>query len=143
MSTKNGSGFMAFLLGGAIGAVVGLLYAPRPGTETRQILTEEGRELMDKTMTSVSDAQESAMVSLQSAQERLAALNQEAKERLTKLQDIAKETLNEQKKSLEKGYSQAKEVVIEEPHDEKLKETADEIKETTDELMKKTQTKIS
>ena len=143
MSTKSGSGFFAFLLGGAIGAVVGLLYAPRSGMETRQILTEEGKDLMNKTKSSVGDAQESAMATLQSAQERLAALNQEAKERLTKLQEIAKVTLDEQKKSLEKGYSQAKEVVTEEPHDEKLKETLHEINETKDEIMEKAQAGMS
>jgi len=143
MSTKSNTGFFAFLLGGAIGAVVGLLYAPRSGEETRQILTEEGKDLMNKTRNSVSEAQESAMATLQSAQERLAALNLEAKERLTKLQDIAKETLDEQKKSLEKGYSQEKEVVTEEPHDEKLKQTVEEIKETTNDMKKKVKAEMA
>jgi hypothetical protein len=39
--------------------------------------------------------------------------NEETKERLTKLQEIAKTTIGEQKESLEKGYSKAREVVTE------------------------------
>lgn len=45
----NGSSFFWFLAGLGIGAVVGVLYAPRAGSETREALrvkAEEGREYM-------------------------------------------------------------------------------------------------
>jgi gas vesicle protein len=45
----NGSSFFWFLAGIGIGAVVGVLYAPRAGSETREALrvkAEEGREFM-------------------------------------------------------------------------------------------------
>lgn len=51
MSERNGSGALWFLLGVGIGAVVGLLYAPQSGAETREILmakAEEGREFVRK-----------------------------------------------------------------------------------------------
>ena len=38
----------AFLAGAAVGAVLGLLYAPAPGSETRQNLTEGARKISDK-----------------------------------------------------------------------------------------------
>jgi gas vesicle protein len=91
MKKKNKSGFFAFLLGGMIGATIGLLYAPQSGEETRKILIDEGQEMVDNAKTSI----------------------QEAQERIEKLQEIAKNTLQEQKDSLVKSYSNAKEVVME------------------------------
>ncbi|MBI2912082.1 MAG: YtxH domain-containing protein [Chloroflexi bacterium] len=44
---KEGGGFMGgFLLGALVGAGVGLLLAPRPGEETRQILAEKSDEIL-------------------------------------------------------------------------------------------------
>jgi gas vesicle protein len=56
MGERN-SGFGDFLtgilVGGAIGYVLALLNAPRPGDETRQMLTERSRELRDQAMDTV------------------------------------------------------------------------------------------
>jgi gas vesicle protein len=49
MSDRDGNSFLWFLAGLGIGAVVGLLYAPQSGSETRDAIrskTEEGREFM-------------------------------------------------------------------------------------------------
>jgi gas vesicle protein len=49
MSDRDGNGFLWFLTGLGIGAAVGVLYAPRPGRETRDTLVhkaEEGRNLV-------------------------------------------------------------------------------------------------
>ena len=46
---SGGNGILWFLTGLGIGAVVGILYAPQSGTETREILmqkAEEGREFV-------------------------------------------------------------------------------------------------
>jgi gas vesicle protein len=51
MSDQNGNGFLWFLTGLGIGAVVGLLYAPQPGSDTREILmakAEEGSDFLRK-----------------------------------------------------------------------------------------------
>jgi gas vesicle protein len=41
---KQGGGFGWFLLGLGIGAAVGVLYAPKPGSETRDGLRQQARE---------------------------------------------------------------------------------------------------
>ena len=58
MSDDHGSGasvILAFLLGGLTGAALAILYAPRPGTETRELLrgriregAERGKQLRTK-----------------------------------------------------------------------------------------------
>ena len=57
MKTRNGFG--AFLLGGAIGAGIALLYAPRSGQETREMLVDEGERVAERALSSIQDAQES------------------------------------------------------------------------------------
>ena len=49
MSDRDGNSFMWFLAGLGLGAVVGILYAPQSGSETREALrarAEEGRDYM-------------------------------------------------------------------------------------------------
>ena len=49
MSDNNSNSFLWFLAGLGIGAVAGVLYAPRSGDETRQVLrsrAEDGREFV-------------------------------------------------------------------------------------------------
>jgi len=112
MSDK-GSGFGAFLMGGLIGGALGLLYAPRSGQETRQILVGEGQDMLDQATAAIQEAQDKALVAIRENQTRLEGLNAEAKDRISKLQEIAGNTLDEQKESLKKGYSEAKKVVKE------------------------------
>ncbi|HTC57779.1 MAG TPA: YtxH domain-containing protein [Candidatus Sulfotelmatobacter sp.] len=49
MSDRESNSFVWFLAGLGLGALVGVLYAPRPGSETRDVLrarAEEGRDYM-------------------------------------------------------------------------------------------------
>lgn len=49
MSDRDGNSFLWFLAGLGVGAVVGVLYAPRPGSETREALrskADEGRDFV-------------------------------------------------------------------------------------------------
>jgi gas vesicle protein len=60
MSDRDGNSFGWFLAGVGLGALVGVLYAPKSGSETREALrvkAEEGREYM---RTRARDAKEQA-----------------------------------------------------------------------------------
>jgi len=49
MAERDGNSFLWFLAGLGFGAIAGVLYAPRSGDETRQVLrsrAEEGREFV-------------------------------------------------------------------------------------------------
>ena len=75
MKNKTKVGFRAFLLGGFIGAVAGLLYAPQSGEETRKLLNDKGQELTNEAVTTIKEAQNTAMSTIQEAQTRLETLN--------------------------------------------------------------------
>lgn len=46
---KTGAFISGFFWGAIAGFVIGILYAPRPGIETREILKEKTKELGEKT----------------------------------------------------------------------------------------------
>jgi gas vesicle protein len=54
----DGAGYLGwFLLGGVIGAVAGLLLAPRPGREMREMLAERSEEFRRRAQEVASEAQ--------------------------------------------------------------------------------------
>lgn len=49
---------VGLMLGAAVGAVIGLLYAPRPGADARQDLAERSEDLYDRAWTARKRAEE-------------------------------------------------------------------------------------
>lgn len=60
MSDNNGNGFMWFIAGLGLGALVGVLYAPRSGRETREQIARSAEEGRDWASTRARDAREQA-----------------------------------------------------------------------------------
>ena len=60
MSDREGNSFVWFLAGLGLGALVGVLYAPRPGTETREVLRARAEEGRDYVRTRAREAREQA-----------------------------------------------------------------------------------
>ncbi|MGB7556787.1 MAG: YtxH domain-containing protein [Candidatus Korobacteraceae bacterium] len=60
MSDRDGSGFLWFLAGVGIGAAVGILYAPKPGDETRQQIREAAEESRESVRARARQAREQA-----------------------------------------------------------------------------------
>jgi len=60
MAENEGNSFLWFLAGLGIGAVVGVLYAPRSGTETREALRAKAEEGRDYVRSRAREAREQA-----------------------------------------------------------------------------------
>ena len=87
MANGNGTGKFigGLLLGGAIGAVLGILFAPRSGKETRQMLKESAQSLPEDLGELAERAQETAQRTIDEAVQRLQeaiAVGQEASRQL-------------------------------------------------------------
>jgi gas vesicle protein len=82
MSDKDGNSFVWFLAGLGVGALVGVLYAPRSGNETREVLrtkADEGREYVRNQA-------------------------QRAREQANQWVDKGRETMNQQKEQFRAAY---------------------------------------
>lgn len=60
MAEREGNGFGWFLAGLGIGAVIGILYAPRSGRETREALARGAQEGRDRVARGARDARQQA-----------------------------------------------------------------------------------
>jgi gas vesicle protein len=60
MSDRSGSSFLWFLAGLGVGAVVGVLYAPRSGDETRDVLLSKAQEGSERVRQQARKAREQA-----------------------------------------------------------------------------------
>ncbi len=93
---KKKSGFGKFLAGAAIGAGLGILFAPKKGSETRQELKEKLDELANKVKgIDVEEVRESIEAKIEEIKEELKDLDKE------KVLKIAKEKGAELKKKSE------------------------------------------
>ena len=60
MADRDGSSFLWFLAGLGVGAVVGVLYAPRSGDETREVLRSKAQEGTERVRAQARRAREQA-----------------------------------------------------------------------------------
>lgn len=60
MSDRDGSSFLWFLAGVGLGAVVGVLYAPLAGSETRRVIREKAEESTDYVRSRAREARDQA-----------------------------------------------------------------------------------
>jgi len=77
MDNRNSGAMMGVGLaaGLALGLAIGLLYAPRPGKETRAILKDRAMEVKDRTGEMAEEMKERAGSMMQMAKERMHAVS--------------------------------------------------------------------
>ena len=103
MAEKENGGFLrGLLIGGALGALAGLLFAPKSGKELRSDLKQKGNEVLDGAGEFYSEAQARAKIILEEAYRRAEELKKEANLQLAEARLKAKEVIGEAKAGMKK-----------------------------------------
>jgi gas vesicle protein len=121
MSERNGDLLKGLIIGGLIGAVLGMLYAPKSGKETREDIANKADELLAKAREEYEKAVEKSKAAYEAAVQRLKEVEVSAKERVEeiegKVSEFAQqsaETIAENKNRLKKAIDAGVETYREE-----------------------------
>jgi gas vesicle protein len=116
---RRGEGYLAaFVLGGAVGAVLGLLFSPRSGRENREFVAAkaqeywgEGKQFYETSRVKVADEAAELRVKIDSARDRLReqvdTVSRSAKGKVHEMAPAAKETVIKVGESVKNGIDSA------------------------------------
>lgn len=99
--TRQSIGLAAFIVGGLVGGLVALLYAPRTGKETREFLIHEGQEQADQVIRSVRETKENFLARFDEAQARIETMNRDTRQRLKEFQKTAHKMVEEDQRNIQ------------------------------------------
>ena len=86
MSNRVDDFIKGLLVGGLIGAAIGILYAPKSGKETREDLSRKAEELIEKAKEEYELALEKSKKAYEAAVQRLKLLESSAKEKVGEME---------------------------------------------------------
>lgn len=112
-SSGSGGVLFAFLLGGAIGAVLGLLYAPRPGKETRDMLADKSQDYMQQGRDLYDSGMEKATAAYESGRDKVTTAYETGKDKATTAYETGKEKATAASEDLREKFDSAKTVLKE------------------------------
>ena len=95
MSSNGSSGFAfiaGLVVGGAIGAIAGLLFAPETGEETRKKVAVKSKELADDLYNKFDDLKDSVSEVLEDVKQGAAEVMEDVKKGTTQVLDDVKKT---------------------------------------------------
>jgi gas vesicle protein len=111
MNEKHGDLVKGLFIGGLIGVILGILFAPKSGKETREELARKADELLIKTKEEYEKAVEKSKVIYEASMQRLKAYEELAKEKASiaegKISEMAQkgaEVVGNQKNKLKKAF---------------------------------------
>ena len=95
MSEKSGDLLKGLIIGGFIGVVLGILYAPKSGKETREDITRTTEDLLSKGKEEYEKAVERSKSAYEEAVKRLKGLDISAKEKVEEVEDKVNEFVHQ------------------------------------------------
>jgi len=121
MSERNGDLLKGLIIGGLIGAALGILYAPKSGKETREDIAHKTEDLLNKAKEEYEKAVAKSKMAYEAALKRWQELESSAKGKMeeveSKVNSIAQqgiETVQENKNRLKKAIDAGVEAYREE-----------------------------
>ncbi|MDO9586030.1 MAG: YtxH domain-containing protein [Syntrophales bacterium] len=108
MSEKVGDFIKGLLIGGVAGIILGILYAPKSGKETREELGRKSEELLAKAKEDYERALEKSKKTYESAIKRLGELESAAKKKFEHVDEDVSELVEQGKEVLQDGKSRLK-----------------------------------
>lgn len=121
MSNRTEDFIKGLLVGGLIGAALGILYAPKSGKETREEIGRKTEELMAKAKEEYEVALEKSKKAYDAAVNRLKQMESSAKEKVDEMEEkvsalteLGKDTLQDTKGRLKKALDAGVEAFKEE-----------------------------
>jgi len=111
MSDRTGDFLKGLVIGGLVGAVVGILYAPKSGKETREEIGKKAEELLAKAKEEYEQALEKSRRTYETAVSRLKKIEEVAREKVGEIEAKAGEMVDKGKVSLEDNKSRLKKAI--------------------------------
>jgi gas vesicle protein len=121
MSTRTGDFLKGIIVGSALGALLGILYAPKSGKETREDLAQKAEDLMAKAKVEYERAMERSKRVYDEAIKRAEEIEHLARQaamdaggKVSELAALGKETFDDKKSRLKKAIDAGVEAFKEE-----------------------------
>jgi gas vesicle protein len=121
MAENRSDFFIGLLIGGIAGAILGILYAPKSGKETREELSKKTEDLIAKAKDDYERALAKSKKTYESAVQRLRELEETTKEKVVHVEeevaglaDRGREAFHDSKSRLKKAIDAGVEVFREE-----------------------------
>lgn len=108
MSTRGSDFVKGMLLGGLVGAALGILFAPRSGKETREDLAEMADEFLARAKDEYDVALEKSRRTYETAVKRLKELEKSALEKAGDVEEAVDELAEKGRDGLEEGKGRLK-----------------------------------